>query len=178
MAAVRKLVGAKSERVLPVKLYREDVQELVALFARYCESHKISDNEYVYDALDEIGKDGKPLSNLDIVGTDPGIRLILAGNGSLLQQVNEKSEMTPEEIDKRDLVFARVKDFLFEHRTPAALLFHRGAVMFYCLLIATAAFVISSIKAPKSPVPSLVLLGALFCVGALQTFGSAMRSSI
>lgn len=178
MAAVRKLVGAKSDRVLPVKLHREDVQELVALFARYCESHKISDNEYVYDALDEIGKGGTALSKLDITGTNPGIRLILARNGSWLQQVNEKSEMTPEEIDKRDVVFARVKDFLFEHRTPTAVLFYPGAVTFYCLLVATVGLVVTNTTSPKSRMPGLVLIGGLLCVVVLLTFGSVVRNSI
>lgn len=106
MRAMRRKVEARNSRISAVKLYGEDLDELVGFFQRYCQSWQLSDKDHIYDSLNELKESGKKdLTNLEILGTNPSVRLWLKNNGSWLQQINDKSEMTPEEIDKRDALF-------------------------------------------------------------------------
>jgi hypothetical protein len=176
---VRKLVSAKSQKILPVKLYREELQELSGIFGRYCESYKISDDDFVYDSLDEMGKSAKAaISKLEIVGINPTVKLTLSRNGSWLQQINDKSEMSPDEIDKRDLVFSRVKDFLNEHKTSTALFLHPGAVVLYGFMMVILSLVGISVWRPKSGYPFLLIPLIVFVTSILQAFGSTVRNNI
>ena len=110
---MRLKVTAKSTAIGPVNLYWEDFAKLVALFKSYCETVEISDDKATYESLDEAaGKiDGK-ITNIDILGKNPNIRLTLKNTGSWLAQQFDKPGMPQSELDQLDLVYIRVKEFL------------------------------------------------------------------
>ena len=59
-------------RLKYLKMYREDVDQLVAIFVSGCEKVIISDSKYRYDSLDEMKeKAGPRLKDLDIRGEIP-----------------------------------------------------------------------------------------------------------
>lgn len=60
-----------------LKLYREDVDQLLAIFARGCEKVIISDSKFRYDSLEEMkDKAGPRVKDLDIRGENPGVRFL------------------------------------------------------------------------------------------------------
>jgi hypothetical protein len=113
---MKRLIPAKSTRIGPVNLYLEEVTELVAIFNGYCETVEISDDKAVYDSLDEAAqKINKKIIAFEIAGKNPDVKLSFKNNGSWLSQQFSKPQMEPAEIDRYDLVYSRVKDFVTDH---------------------------------------------------------------
>ena len=112
-------------RLKNLKMYREDVEQLVSLFERDCERIVISDNKYRYDSLDEMkAKAGTRIKSLDISGENPGIRFLFnqieiskIGNPPLQGVYNELR--TEEITDAADGVFYKIKDFVGVYQRPA-----------------------------------------------------------
>lgn len=127
-----------------LRMYRTELDELVALFARSCASVIISDQHNRYDSLDEMKRHvGRRVSSLDILGRKPDVHFL----------VNQKetirfappyaptemifNELRTEEISEQaEALFFRVKDFLQEYQSseplayaPFGLLLVLGAVM-------------------------------------------------
>lgn len=64
-------------RLKYLKMYREDLDQLVAMFVRDCKTVTISDSKYRYDSLDEMKqKTGPTVKDLDIRGENPGVRFL------------------------------------------------------------------------------------------------------
>ena len=103
---MRLKVTAKSTAISPVNLYWEDFSKLVALFRSYCETVEISDDKAIYESLDEAaGKTDAKITNIDIFGKNPNIRLSLKNTGCWPAQQFDKPEMPQTELDQLDLVY-------------------------------------------------------------------------
>jgi hypothetical protein len=136
MPSMRKRIAAKSTRIPPVKLYREDIVELVALLQQYCKAVEISDDKCIYESLTEAcEKTPSPISNVEIMGKTPNIKLSLQRTGSWLTQVFEKPEMEQKDLDQLDVVYYRVKDFLDARRGTISHYFGGPVVTLSGLLI-------------------------------------------
>ena len=60
-----------------LKIYREDLDQLVAMFQRSCETVTISDSKYRYDSLGEMKQNvGATIKDLDIQGENPDVRFL------------------------------------------------------------------------------------------------------
>jgi hypothetical protein len=111
-------------RLKNLKMYRDDVDQLVAIFQRDCKNVIISDNNYRYDSLDEMKqKVGPRIKNLDIRGENPGVRfsfnqteITKIGNPPLQGVCNELR--TEEITDPADGVFYKIKDFIARYERP------------------------------------------------------------
>jgi|SRR5579862_5927420 len=112
-------------RLKYLKMYREDVNQLISIFARGCAKVIISDSEYRYDSLDEMkNKAGPRVKDLDIRGENPGVRFLFnqmeitrIGNPPLRGVYNELR--TEEITDPADIVFYKLKDFIAAYEQPA-----------------------------------------------------------
>lgn len=61
-----------------VSLYREDLDELLGVLAKYCSKVKISDHQYEYDSFEELERErGKSLRGLKLTGQFPFLSLSL-----------------------------------------------------------------------------------------------------
>jgi hypothetical protein len=106
-----------------LKMYREDVDELVAIFQRSCERVIISDKKYRYDSLDEMKQTvGPRVKDLDIRGENPGVRLLFNEIEEVKGTPSSKTvfnELRTEEItDSADALFREAKDFLLKYQQP------------------------------------------------------------
>jgi hypothetical protein len=108
-------------------MYREEVDQLVAMFQRGCEKVTISDSKYRYDSLEEMKqKVGPRIKHFDIRGENPGVRFLF--NQTEIVRISNPplqttyNELRTEQItDAADGVFYTIKDFLVTHQRPAFL---------------------------------------------------------
>jgi len=113
----------KTARLQPLKMYLEEIEELVALFHKKCAKVTISDKQYSYESLSDLKAHVPKMGELDIQGENPGLHLLLnhaeetiKGNPQTRIVINE---LRTEEIsDEADALFREVKDFLTEHEQP------------------------------------------------------------
>jgi hypothetical protein len=124
-----------------LKLYREDVDELVTMFAQSCEKVTISDSKHRFEDLDDMKRNvAAKITDFDLRGEKPDIRFLF--NQTEIVRVSSPptqatfNELRTEEIsDAADALFYKVKDLLVSHQQPRAkkgLLFG-AAVSFVCL---------------------------------------------
>jgi hypothetical protein len=107
-------------------MYRPDLDNLVGLFQKSCQSVVISDNDHRYISLDEMKANvGIKIKDLDIRGENPGVHFLLNQKeytpGSSVPQIF--NELRTEEIsDPADALFLQVKELLSEYqrRNPMA----------------------------------------------------------
>lgn len=60
-----------------LKMYREELDELVAMFQRSCGKVTVSDLNYRYESLEEMKQKLPPrIRDLDIRGESPGVRFL------------------------------------------------------------------------------------------------------
>jgi hypothetical protein len=120
---VEPIKHTKSAQFGILTMYREDLDQLVALFQQSCTRVTISDATNRYSSLDEM-KDtiGSSVRYLDIQGTEPGLHFVL-------NQVEEIKGTPPtrhiftelrteETTDAADVLFYRVREFLAAHEKP------------------------------------------------------------
>ncbi|SRR6266851_1831273 len=106
----------KTARLRGLKMYREDLDQLVALFQKSCAASTISDNKNSYVSLDEMKANvGSKISDLDIRGEKPGLHFLLnqkefAPGASTPAIFNELR--TEEITDEAEALFFKVKEFL------------------------------------------------------------------
>jgi hypothetical protein len=127
LAAMEPIRHTLTARLKNLKMYREDLDQLVAMFRRHCKTVTISDSKYRYDSFDEMNeKAGSKVKDLDILGENPGIRFLLnkteisrIGNPPLQGIYNELR--TEEITDAADSLFYKTKDFLATYERPGYL---------------------------------------------------------
>jgi hypothetical protein len=135
-------IHGKLELIPDVKLYREDLDEILSLFHHYCETVTISDADSEYESLDELKQHvGSRVRNIEIAGTKPNVTLTIMGS-SMLRHLSEGLVLTPEETDKADLLFSRAKEFLLRRKRLLARLATIPAIVVVCLAITFVAFLI------------------------------------
>jgi hypothetical protein len=133
---MRKRIAAKSTRIPPLRLHREDMSELVSLLQEYCKTVEISDDKAIYDSFTEAcEKITSPISSVEITGKEPNIKLSLQKTGSWLTQQFDKPEMERKDLDQLDVLFLRVKDFLDARRRTASYYFGGPVVTLSGLLV-------------------------------------------
>jgi len=105
-------------------MYREDLDQLLALFKESCANVTISDNTNRYESLDEMQEHvGAKIENLDIQGEGPGVHFLLnrseVVHAGATPSLSIFDELRTEEItDGADALFFKVKDFLVAHERP------------------------------------------------------------
>jgi hypothetical protein len=113
----------KTARLRSLKMYREELDQLVALFRKSCESVVISDNRNRYDSLDEMSATaGSRIKNLDIRGERPGVHFLLNQKeyppGSATPAIF--NELRTEEITEgAEALFFKIREFLYAHQRPS-----------------------------------------------------------
>ena len=106
-------------------MYREELDELVAMFERSCEKVTISDSEYRYVSLEEMKEKLPPrIKALDIQGEKPNVRFLF-NHTEISNAYNPPAqiafnELRTEEItDGADALFYKLKEFLLAHQQPS-----------------------------------------------------------
>jgi hypothetical protein len=104
-----------------LRMYREELDELVGMFQRTCEKVTISDSKYRYDTLDEMkGSVPKVIKELEIHGENPGVRFLfnqvetIKGNPPTVTVFTELR--TEETSDAAEALFFKVREFLVTHQ--------------------------------------------------------------
>jgi hypothetical protein len=112
----------KTARLRRLKMYREDLDELVGLLQKNCASLTISDNKNRYDSLDEMKTTiGPKVKNLDLRSESPCIHFLLNQKESVpgASVPTVFNELRSEEIsDQADLLFLKCKDCLQQFERP------------------------------------------------------------
>ena len=115
----------QTARLRSLKMYREDLDQLVAFFQKSCATVTISDDKNRYESLDEMRATvGPKITKLDIRGERPGLHFLfnqtqlvpgLPGvTGSFPEIFNELR--TEEITDEAEALFFKVKDFLLSYQ--------------------------------------------------------------
>jgi hypothetical protein len=116
---VKRIEAAKSEKLKPVKLYRDDLEDLITLFGETCEIVRLSDEEFEYDSLSEIegrkGPGGK-LSYLEISGRKPYVSLSLGGRKLNWFYRDENNRVYAEAEDRGELLAMRLSSYLSQRQ--------------------------------------------------------------
>jgi hypothetical protein len=113
----------KTARLRSLKMYREELDQLVALFQKSCAAVTISDKKNRYESLEEMKATIRPkITSLDIRGENPGVHFLLnqkefAPGSSTPAIFNELR--TEETAEGADNLFFKIKDFLHSHERPA-----------------------------------------------------------
>jgi len=123
MEPIRHTLTARLGRL---KMYREDLDELVEMFERSCEKVTISNSTYRFASLAEMKEKLAPrIKDLDIRGENPGVHFLFnqteisnAFNPPARVSFNELR--TEEVTDGADSLFYKLKDFLVAHQQPNA----------------------------------------------------------
>lgn len=109
-------------RFRSLKMYRNELDELVSMFAGSCSAVIISDKDHRYDSLDEMKHYvGRRIVSLDILGCNPAVHVLV--NQTEQARVNATypyppgeqrfNELRTEEVSEdAEALFFRVKDFL------------------------------------------------------------------
>jgi hypothetical protein len=110
-----------------LKMYREEVDQLVAMFQRSCEKVTISDNKYRYESLDEMKQNvGSRIKDFDIRGENPGVRFLFnqteaaknMGVGGPPTYTTFNELRTEEITAAADALFFEIKDSLLPYQQP------------------------------------------------------------
>jgi hypothetical protein len=112
-------------RIGILKLYREEADQLVALFQNSCTSIVISNENSSFDDLDDMKKNlGATVQMFYLRGENPKIRFsfnkseVVTGSNRPTSTVF--NELQTEEIsDAADALFYKIKDFLITHQQPS-----------------------------------------------------------
>jgi hypothetical protein len=110
-----------------LKMYREDLDQLVATFQRSCKRVTISDNKYRYESLNEMKQNvGSRIKDFDIRGENPGVRFLFnqtevsrnVGVGAHPTYTTLNELRTEEITDAADALFFEIKDSLLPYQQP------------------------------------------------------------
>ncbi len=116
----------RTARLRSLKMYREDLDQLLELFQGKCARVTISDERYRYESFDDMRKhSGSRIDKLDIQGAQPGLHFLV--NQSAQVKVTDHTPSTAitfnelraeEATEEADALFFRIKDFLSAHQEP------------------------------------------------------------
>jgi Na+-transporting methylmalonyl-CoA/oxaloacetate decarboxylase gamma subunit len=111
-----------SARLGYLKIYREDVDQLLAMFQQSCEKVTISDSKHRYKTLDAMKANlPNPLKEFNIQGENPGVSFVFNQmelvRGASTPATSIFNELrTDETTDAADALFYKTKDFLLTHQ--------------------------------------------------------------
>ncbi len=114
----------QTARLRSLKMYREDLDQVLELFQGKCARVTISDKRYCYESFDEMRKHAGPrISNLEIHGEEPGLHFLLnqttqVGSGSSATTIAFNELRAEEATEEADALFFRIKDFLSARQQP------------------------------------------------------------
>jgi hypothetical protein len=120
---------APSARIAPLKMFREDVDQLLGMFQAACKTVVISDQKHQYKTLDAMQRTvSSPIKELTIRGSDPDVvflfnRMEVVGGTSGPTQTIYNELRTDVSSEPGDALFYKVKDFLLQYRRPTV---HKG----------------------------------------------------
>jgi hypothetical protein len=123
-ADVEPIRRAPSVRIGLLKMYREDVDQLLAMFQRACKTVVISDQKHQYKTLDAMQRTvSSPIKELMIRGYDPDVvflfnRTEVASGTTGPTQTIYSEVRTDISSDTADALFYKVKDFLLQYQRP------------------------------------------------------------
>lgn len=130
---MKKKPSNRGTSFVSVKLYRNDIEELLSLLSDYVYAIEISDDKNIYSDLNELQATcGDRIPSLSIEGTAMGTSFKL----ELARQSRSYLEVT-----NRDEVFLRVIDFLKAHRRTRL-----GVVIIASILAIVAITVLGAIR--------------------------------
>jgi len=156
----------KTARLRRLKMYREDLDELVALFQKNCTNVTVSDNKNRYDSLDEMkAKIGPKVKNLDIRGESPSVHFLLSQK-EVVQGTSTPAvfnELRSEEIsDEADNLFLKIKDCLQQFERPNV----RWPFLILAVTVLAGAFLSIARRPPPPPRSGGLTWTELICVVA------------
>lgn len=160
-----------------LKMYREDVDELLAMFAQSCKKVTISDSKHRFEDLDDMKRNvAAKITDFDLRGETPDIRFLF--NQTEIVRLSPPptqttfNELRTEEISEAaDALFYKVKDFLVSRQQPRAKkgLLVGAAVSFVCLF-----WLLYISTGPdahgQATIPFRALPGILLCLVAFIIF--------
>ena len=110
--------GYRSQLFGPLKLYREEIEELVTLFTNSCERGvELADEKYVFDSLEEMeNRLGKNISYLSISGRDPYTTVEVGAKKIGKWGRKDQNYIYAGEEDKAQVLFLKTRDILQDHK--------------------------------------------------------------
>ena len=123
-ADIEPIRHALTARVGYLKMYREDVDQLLEMFQQACDKVTISDQKHRYKTLDAMKRTvSSPLKELSIRGENPDVLFLFnrieVFSGSNPPTQNVFNELRTEtSTDASDALFYKIKDFLIAHQQP------------------------------------------------------------
>jgi len=175
-----------SARIGLLKMYREDVEELVAMFQRTCKTVVMSDQKHRYRTWDAMQRTvSSPVKELVIRGSDPDVIFlfnrteVVSGSGGPTQTTYNELR-TDISSDAADALFYKVKDFLLQYRRPTVrkgFLVGAGAALVGVFWVAIHyAFIDSHGEQKLDARAILPLLGSLIILGLFVSFSLSNRN--
>ena len=174
----------KSARINALQMYRDDVDQLVGLFQKYCATVILSDDKYRYDSLDEIKTQlGANVKEFEIHGDNPSLHFRLnrievddsaPGSATRIWFNELRSD---EASDNADNLFFRVRDFLTQRQMPLFRWFYLAlSLITFAAAIARAIYVYEVFRQPNA-IPLSALAG-LFAAAALFLMSIRRKNQI
>lgn len=110
--------GPRVEQLPPLKLYREDLDNLLSLFKENCQNVTFGDEGHNYETLDEMeSKNPASLSCFLVQGFLPHAEIVIRGSHKARLNVQRSTLFVVERNNpKADLLFFSVKDFLLTRK--------------------------------------------------------------
>jgi hypothetical protein len=165
-------------QIATLRMYREDLDQLLLLFDRAGAKFTISDKQFRYDSLDDMkSHTGVRIADLDIQAEHPAVHFLLNQSqivkGSPSTMLVYYNELRTEEIsDEADNLFYRVRDFLVSHKAPRFRVSHLiPAIIAAVGCVIFAAFDYQVFKNGQIPLGFLVSLLALGSFLVTSTLG-------
>lgn len=140
----------RTARLRSLRMYREDLDDLVALFRTSCDRVVISDKQMRYDSLDEMRAHiGSKISDLDIRGESPAVHFLLKQRehpqGSSTPVVF--NELRTEEVSEQaEILFLKFKEFLVSKQQPRVRISFLmvSVVAFFCAAVLQARYAVAT----------------------------------
>lgn len=161
----------KTARLGNFIMYREDLDQLVALFQRACTRVTISDSANRYESLDEMKQHvGARIKDFDIRGENPAVHFVLNRSETLPGSTATYvfNDLRTEEItDEADNLFFNIKEFLITRQRPR---FPKHFAVLTAIALVGLVYVVARLPrgAELSGVPLLEVI--LFCVLLVGSF--------
>jgi hypothetical protein len=160
-----------------LRMYREEVDELVAMFEQSCGKVTISDSKHRFDDLDDMKRNTSGrITDFDLRGENPGVRFLF--NQTEIMRLSQPpaqttfNELRTEELtDTADALFYKVKDFLITHQRPQVRKgFICGAIISFVGLLWIMYRNLGVDKQGQQIIAFRALPGMLVCIAALVFF--------